>query len=176
MTAELPAGIPGWRQSPCLGCDQRVVANRDAHVIISGTRNGSVLLLTDGEPQRMFVTSAPLTVKEPLYVLGAAHRRCNQQARARLEAGTVELPEQLPLAQVEQFDEELEQLDVPPAGGRCPFCGATENITEEDIWARWISKLMRERFGNFRIHTATGYRAHQRVPYVPPIWGTCNNR
>jgi hypothetical protein len=46
----------------------------------------------------------------------------------------VELPEVLPLAQVEQHDQDLVRLGLPPAGGSCPFCEATENITEEDIW------------------------------------------
>jgi len=152
------------------------VANRDAHVIISGTRDGSALIAGNGEPQRMFVIADPLMVKQPMLMLGAAHRSCIPQARARLEAGTIKLPEQLPLMLVEPHDGELTRLDVPPVVGSCPFCESTEDITDEDIWARWISKLMRERFGNFRISTANGYKAHQRIPYIAPVCGTCNNR
>lgn len=153
-----------------------MVANRDANVIISGTRDGSVVIVGDGEPQRMFVTADPLTVDQPMFILGAAHRDCAQRARARLEAGTVELPEQLPSALVEPYDGEVVRLDLPSVVGSCPFCESTEDITDEDIWGRWISKLMRERFGNFRISTPTGYKARQRVPYVAPICGLCNNR
>src|ERR1700722_5011786 len=176
MRVEPPAGMPGWRRSPCLGCGQPVVANRDAYVLITGTRDGSMLVVGGGEPQRIFVTADLQAAEQPMFALGVAHRDCTQWARARLEAGTVELLDQLPVALLEPCDEALTRLDVPPAGGSCPFCESTDIMTDEDIWARWISKLIRGRYGSFRISTATGYRTRQRIPYVAPVCATCNNR
>ena len=176
VTVELPAGLPGWRRTACLGCDERVVANRDPHVVFVGTRDGSVLIVIEGEPQRLFVTSDQVPEAIPLFVLGAAHRDCAQRARRRLETPTVSLPEQLPLAYVEPHDGELERLHIPPVAGRCPFCGAVKEITDEDVWPRWISKLLRERFGSFRVSAPSGYRQLQRINYVAPICSICNNR
>jgi hypothetical protein len=176
MIVGLPPGAPGWRRTWCLGCERQLVAHRDPHVIFIGTRDGSALFIIEAEPQRIFTTSEQLPIGAPLYVLGAAHRDCSQRARWRLETGAVRLPDQLPLAVLESHDGELARLDLPPAVGRCPFCEATEDLTEEDVWARWISKLLRKHLGNFRLRTESGHRGYQRVPWVAPICGSCNNR
>src|SRR5579859_4844087 len=168
MKPEPPAGIPGWRRSPCLGCSRQVVANRDAHVIFIGRRDGSVLLILEGEPQQFFVVAGSPTDRMRLHLLGAAHRDCAQVACERLRAGIVRLPEQLPEGLIEPEDGELEQLGLPPRSGRCPFCAGTEEMTDEDIWARWISKELRKRFGDFRLRTVAGYRKYQRIPWVAP--------
>jgi hypothetical protein len=176
MKSEPPAGIPGWRQSPCLGCDEQIAANRDAHVVVIGKRDGSVLLIADGEPQRLFVAAGQPAINMQLDVLGAAHRDCSQMASWRLQTRTVRLPERLPAGIMEPEDMELEQLGLPPRSGHCPFCATTEDMTDEDIWGRWISKHLRKRFGSFRFHTPEGYREYQRVPWVAPVCRTCNNR
>jgi hypothetical protein len=47
---------------PCLGCDGRVVAARDPHVMMAGKRDGSVLAMVDAAPMLMLAsdpTSSP---------------------------------------------------------------------------------------------------------------------
>src|SRR5262245_6418624 len=56
--------LPGSRRAPCLGCGSPVVTARDAHCLIGGKRDGSVLIAVDTEPQRSLATDVDLVYTE----------------------------------------------------------------------------------------------------------------
>ena len=71
--ARVPAGIPGWRKAPCLGCGRKVVQSCDGWVTIGGTRSGSYLLLWGAMPRLLHVTDPLRVPDEKLFMLGVAH-------------------------------------------------------------------------------------------------------
>jgi hypothetical protein len=81
---------------PCLGCDGRVVAARDPHVMMAGKRDGSVLAMFDAAPMLMLASDPDQLSQPGLGLPGVAHRGCADLARQRLEARQVKLPDDLP--------------------------------------------------------------------------------
>src|SRR4051794_22635176 len=116
--------LPGSRRAPCLGCGKPVVTARHAHVPIGGRRDGSLLIEIDMEP---LVSNSndpdALFDADDLYLLGVAHRDCIVEARRRLIALDVELPEDLPRLLVDDDVAGLPLLHRPPTLDQCPFCG-----------------------------------------------------
>src|SRR6266540_5406612 len=99
-------GVPGWRRSACLGCGERVVAARHAHVLIGGRRDGTALLIIGLEADRAMAEEPDALMSHgDTYLLGVAHRPCVDQARRQLRLGRVPLPADLPLLRVEDIDE-----------------------------------------------------------------------
>jgi len=92
----LPAGIPGWRRAPCLGCGGTVKENRPPWVALAGTRDGTFLMAYPLGPERAEATNDPLSAPGPLFLLGVVHRACRELARSRLIRGEVDLAELLP--------------------------------------------------------------------------------
>jgi hypothetical protein len=101
MGENLPAGVPGFKQAPCLGCG-RPVYESEEFLSVVGTRSGSFLLVQVSS-DRMWQTSAGPKPGETLEVLGVIHWTCRMSARKRLEAGEVEFPETLPIASLEEI-------------------------------------------------------------------------
>ena len=174
--SDLPAGVPGWKHAPCLGCDGRVSAHRDPHVTISGPRDGSVLIVTGAEPQYGFTTRPGVMVQQTMYVLGVAHRACIAHARQRLETGSVPLADILPTAEVSPDPDGPERLDLPPAPDNCAFCGQCEEMSDEDVWPKWVSKLLAQQFGGFSIKSPYGPRGAATLNVKAPVGRTCNNQ
>ena len=172
----LPAGLPGWKHSPCLGCGDRVGEKRDAYVQIGGTRDGSVVLVMDAEPHRSFATRPEALGSDELFMLGVAHRRCIDLARTQLEAGSVSLPQQLPRLICEPYLAPLERLDLPPRDGICPFCESTKDLSDEDAIPEWISKAIRDQTGGFFTTTLYGLvKKSQFARVLARICRPCNN-
>ena len=165
---------PGSRRAPCLGCGGRVVTARDPHVEIGGKRDGSVLLMLEAEPQLMLASNPDRIFEPGLELLGIAHRGCAQLARQRLEAQEVDLPDDLPQLMVDEEVGELPALHLPPAPGRCAFCGATD-LTHEHVWPKWLSRELGGH-GGFTMSSPHGPRRVRSLDLTAPICVTCNNR
>jgi hypothetical protein len=166
--------VPGSRRAPCLGCGGRVVIARDPHVEIGGKRDGSVLLIYEAEPQLALATDPDRIFEPGLELLGLAHRGCARLARQRLEAQEVALPDDLPQLIADEGVGELSALHLPPASGRCAFCGATD-LTNEHVWPRWISRELGDR-GGFTMPSPHGPRRVRSRDLTALICVTCNNR
>lgn len=166
--------LPGSRQAPSLGCGARVVTARDPHVEIGGKRDGSVLMLWEAELQLSLASDLDRVFEPGLELLGVAHRGCAQLARQRLEAQEVDLPDDLPQLIVDEGVGELPALHLPPAPGRCAFCGAT-NLTDEHVWPRWVSRELGGR-GAFTMPSPRGPRRVRSLDLMALICVTCNNR
>ena len=173
--SDLPPGIPGWRRAFCLGCDGRIIANRDAYVTFSGSRDGAVLIVVGAEPQRMFATQPEADARPEKYLLGVAHRGCVDQARNRLEAGEVTLPGSLPTLEVGPDPGEAGCLGLRPAADSCPFCGDCEEMSDEDVYPKWVSKHFARHYGGFSVGTPFGQRATATLKITAPIGRACNN-
>jgi hypothetical protein len=142
VAAKGPLGQFG--RAPCLGCGRTVVAARDAHCLIGGTRDGSLLIVVDVAPQRSFATDLDLPYADvDLFLLGAAHRDCVPEARRRLEAQEVELPQELSELVVDENTGELPAMHLPPVEQLCAFCGATD-ATEEHVFPTWVSRELNQ--------------------------------
>lgn len=173
--APIPAGMPGWKRADCLGCGDRVVQARDGWVTLAGTRSGSYLISWGTDPLRAFATDVDRLPDEELLMLGVAHIRCTNAARARLESGTVELPAELPVLQVE-MGEHLPRmpytLDRPTQSDACPFCDSQSDLTQEHVWPDWYSRELQKRGA-----TLTGdIVARNRIEVTVPVCGDCNNK
>jgi hypothetical protein len=166
--------LPGSRRAPCLGCGGRVVTARDPHVEIGGKRDGSVLVMFEAEPQLALATDPDRAFEPGLELLGVAHRGCAQLARQRLEAQEVDLLDDLPQLIADEGVDDLPALHLPPAPGRCAFCGATD-LTDEHVWPEWISRELGDR-GGFTMPSPYGPRRVPSVNITTPICGTCNHR
>jgi hypothetical protein len=166
--------LPGSRRAPCLGCGGRVVTARDPHVEIGGKRDGSVLLMYEAEPQLALATDPDRAFEPDLELLGVAHRGCARLARQRLEAHDVNLPDDLPQLMADEGVGELPAMHLPPAPGRCAFCGASE-LTDEHVWPKWVSRELGDRSG-FTMPSPHGPRRMRSLDLTAPICVTCNNR
>ncbi len=166
--------LPGSRRAPCLGCGGRVVTARDPYVEIGGRRDGSILVMYEVEPQLALATDPDRVFEPGLELLGVAHRGCAQLARQRLEAQEVDLPDDLPQLMADEGVGELPRLHLPPAPGRCAFCGAT-NLSQEHVWPKWISRQLDDR-GGFTMPSLHGPRRLRSLDFTAPICLTCNNR
>jgi hypothetical protein len=167
----------GSRRSPCLGCGKPVVTARDAHVPIGGRRDGTLLIEMDVEPL-ISQSNDPdaLFDADDLYLLGVAHRDCVPEARHRLIAGEVTLPDELPqLRADDEFDvADLPALHLPPSLDRCPFCDARDT-TEEHVFPQWLSKELTS-LGRLIRREESGPRSLRKIDVTAPICATCNNR
>jgi hypothetical protein len=167
--------LPGSRRAPCLGCGRRVVAARDAHCLIGGKRDGSLLVVIDAEPQLCYTTDVDRVYEDPdVYLLGLAHRDCIARARRRLEAGEIELPADLPQLLVDEDTGPLPLLDRPPTLEVCAFCGATE-ATDEHVFPKWVSREL-TRLAPLETTTKFGRRPVPRVEVTAPVCEKCNTR
>jgi len=170
--------LPGSRRAPCLGCDLPVVAARDAYIQIGGRRDGSLLVVMDVDPLVSYATDVDEIYRATdIYLLGLAHRTCRERACERLEARTVELPEELPLLLVDdEVDVDLlPPLHLPPSLQRCPFCNEP-NATEEHAFPQWLSRELTT-IGGLIDRTAQHLpRPLRKVGATVPVCGSCNNR
>jgi hypothetical protein len=166
--------LPGSRRSVCLGCGYRVVTARDSHCRFVGKRDGSVLLALDAKPLTAFATDIDRVFEPGLLLLGVAHRDCVSEARRRLEAQQVKLPEDLPRVMADEQAGDLPQLHLPPGADACAFCGSPPT-TDEHVWAKWISDELR-RNGSFLIQSDHGPRRQPSINITVPVCATCNNR
>lgn len=134
-----------------------------------------MIMVTETEPQHGLATNLDAVVgAADLYLLGVAHRDCAHDARQRLEGGLVQLPVQLPMVRCESIETELESLDLPPALGRCPFCGSS-GLTEEHVWPKWISRLLVDNVGTMLLPSPWGPRQSTELKLKVPICRECNN-
>jgi hypothetical protein len=167
--------LPGSRSGPCLGCGQRVVTARHAHVLFGGKRDGSLLVAWDTEPQRSYATDVDRIYIEPdLFLLGVAHRTCAPLARRRLEAQEVELPDELPTVLVDEEVDDLPALHLPPTGGFCAFCGGAD-ASDEHVFPKWVSEEL-NKLAPMEMTTDYGKRSVRSLDMTARICSTCNNR
>jgi hypothetical protein len=173
---KVPAGMPGWRNAPCLGCGSKVVQSRDGWLIIGGTRSGSYLVAWGAMPRLIYATDPAGVPGEKLFMLGVAHQSCIHTTRARLEAGTVRFPAELPDLELEQGDQvpplPLYMLDKPAEPGSCPFCDSRFLLTDEHIWPLWYSRELQAR-GAILTGAAT---KNNRINITIPVCDDCNNK
>lgn len=158
-----------------MGCDSRVVQGRDGWATIGGTRSGSYLMVWGVEPLRVSATDPEHIPNEQLYLLGVAHTRCINVARARLESGTAYLPPELPTLQAETDEDvprPLYALDRPVDANACPFCDASDNLTREHVWPDWYTKELQARGA---VLTGDIVR-NNRIEVTVPVCAECNNK
>ena len=127
-------------------------------------------------PERMEATFDPLSVPEPIFLLGVVHRQCRELARSRLLRSEVDLREELPTIEIGEAPELLGTRGRPHADPeRCPFCwgtdGPTNELTDEDVFPLWFQRTMNELAGQ-------PPQAHPNPwPKVTvPVCANCNNR
>ena len=171
----LPAGLPGWRRAPCLGCGGKVVQARDGWVTIGGTRTGSYLLLWGAEPLRSYATDSHSLPDEQLFVLGVAHQGCIDKARARLETCSVALLDDLPILHLEFGADALlppYTLHIPSEPSACAFCDSNGSLTREHVWPDWYSREIQARGVTL---TASSSVVKNRIEVTVPVCATCNN-
>lgn len=167
--------LPGSKRAPCLGCGERVVTARDAHVLFGGKRDGSLLIAWDTEPQRSYATDVDRIYTEPdLFLLGVAHRDCGPLARRRLEAQQVELPDELPQLLIDEEVDDLPHIHLPPASEHCAFCGATDT-TGEHVFPKWVSRELVQ-LAPLQVMTERGPRQSPSIEITVPVCEKCNNR
>jgi hypothetical protein len=168
--------LPGSRSAPCLGCGRRVVSARDPHCLIAGKRDGSLLIVSEAEPQLSYATTDPdLVFTEPdLYVLGLAHRDCVPLAREQLEAQEVELADELPALLVDDEVGDLPQLHLPPDGNVCAFCGELA-ASDEHVFPKWVSRAL-ARIAPMNLKTDYGPRPIKSLEITAPVCEKCNTR
>ena len=172
----VPAGIPGWRNAPCLGCGSKVVQSRDGWVIFGGTRSGSYLMVWGDMPRLGYATDPLRVPDEKLFMLGVAHQACTAAAFARFESGTVRLPVELPDLEIELGDLVPPlppyMLDKPVEPGLCPFCDSRYFLTDEHVWPLWYSRELQSRGA-----VLTGdIIKDNRIDITVPVCGDCNNK
>lgn len=170
----IPAGVPGWRRAACLGCDKTVVAARDDFVLIGGTPDGSYLMQLGAELLRIQTTVGATPPDAPMYLLGAAHRRCSPLARLRLERGPDLVTEGLPVLVSDAADHLpplTYTLHEPVQEDMCPFCDADTEITAEHIWPDWFS---RDLIARGAVLSGTGV-VNGKIDLTVPVCRTCNN-
>ena len=167
--------LPGSRRAPCLGCGRRVVAARDAHCLIGGKRDGSLLVVIDARPQLCYATDVDRIYDDPdVHLLGVAHRDCVPRARERLEAGDVDLPDELPQLLVDEDTGPLPLLHRPPALDACAFCGAAD-ATDEHAFPKWVSREL-TKLAPLQMNTDFGPRRINRLEMTAPVCEKCNTR
>lgn len=168
--------LPGSRRAPCLGCGKSVVTARDAHVPIGGRRDGSLLIEMDVEPL-LSRSSDPdaLYDADDLYLLGVAHRHCLLEARRRLIAGDVLLPDELPELLVDDDVPSLPELHLPPTLDRCPFCDGADP-TAEHVFPQWLSRELAAVGDLVDPSSEHGPRPLRKIDVTAPICRKCNNR
>jgi hypothetical protein len=169
--------LPGSRRAPCLGCGKTIVTAREPHVPIGGRRDGSLLIEIDVEPLLSHATDVDALFRaDDLYLLGVAHRDCRNEAKRRLTAREIDLPEELP--QLHADDEfavgDLPALNLPPTLDRCPFCDARET-TEEHVFPQWLSKELQSIGSLVRPESGASVPL-RKLDITAPICMTCNNR
>ncbi len=171
----VPAGIPGWRNAPCLGCGRKVVQSRDGWVTVGGTRSGSYLILWGAMPRLSHATDQYRVPDEKLFMLGVAHQRCIDAALARLETGSARLPAELPDLEIELGDDvplSPYTLDKPVEVKACPFCDSRSGLTREHVWPDWYSRELHARGA-----ILTGdIIVDNRIEVTVPVCGDCNNK
>lgn len=173
---QLPAGWPGFRRALCLGCRGRVVAARDALITLVGTRDGSWVSAFPIEPYLSYADPLPPPID--LFVLGVAHRACQERAVHALRLGLVTLDEDLPSVAIdhpEEHDPDLPDragLARPPRTDRCAFCEDSSG-SEEHIFGRWVSRFLG---GGFVATSEFGERPSKTIPLTTNrVCEVCNN-
>ena len=176
-TPDIFPGMLGWSgRSPCLGCGEPIRATRDPHVAIGGRRDGTSLLVIGAEPHKV-LTEEDFPTGE-LFLLGVAHQNCLELARLRLRAGAITLPAVLPLLKAEPLDELPIRFHEPPTGAICALCGLeSPSMTDEHVWPKWFSRLLRSRSEDDRPFSIIGEDRHTRIIDVTAaVCGPCNNQ
>jgi hypothetical protein len=132
-------------------------------------------MLWGAEPLRSFATDPDHVPDEQLFVLRVAHTSCIDAARTHLESGSVELPAELPLMQVEMGEHvprPTYTLDKPAQIDACPFCDFQSDLTREHVWPDWYSRELQARGV-----TLTGdVVVNNRIDLTVPVCGNCNNK
>ncbi len=168
--------VPGWARTSCIACGERVVARRHPWMIIGGTRSASWLIVWPTGPQQLALTDPLPPVDQPLFVIGVVHEWCAVLARERLEAGEIVPAPDLPRLTLDEVEAPpLPTLHGPSDAGSCPFCGATNNITDEHIWPAWLSRALREMGASFIDRESGHPRRTTSLDLVAPVCGDCNN-
>jgi hypothetical protein len=143
-------------------------------VLFGGKRNGSLLVAWDTEPQRSYATDVDRIDTEPgLFLLGVAHRDCAPEARRRLEAQEVELPDELPTLLVDEEVGDLPALHLAPTGGFCAFCGGVDS-TDEHVFPKWVSEEL-NKLAPMEMTTDYGKQSVRSLEMTTRICATCNN-
>jgi len=115
--------------------------------------------------------------RDDLFLLGLAHRHCEAKARDSLQRQEVELPPELPQLRVDEPDDVPPPLHEPPSGDTCPFCGSAERVTEEHVWPKWVTRVLRDVSTEpFKITTGGRTRSAQMLNVTAPICRECNTR
>jgi hypothetical protein len=131
-------------------------------------------MLWGAMPRRAHATDTGCVPDEKLFVLGIAHQRCIDATRARLEAGSVRLPAELPALEIEQGDHvplPPYTLNKPAEISACPFCDSLDGFTREHVWPGWYSKELQARGA-----ILTGdIIVNNRIEVTVPVCGDCNN-
>lgn len=144
-------------------------------MLVVGTRDGRWLSFVNAEPYLSYAD--PLPAPPDVFILGVIHRGCDALAFGRLRRQGVRLRSDLPRARVEEPAEEemeLDNLGLPPRGGRCAFCGADE-ASEEHVFPRWISRALQTR-GELTIRRDHGPQPVRLIPVVTnSVCRLCNN-
>jgi hypothetical protein len=132
-----------------------------------------MVVALETEPLRSFATDVDRLFEPGLLLLGVAHRDCVPLARSRLEARSIELPEELPTLIADGEVGHLPQLHLPPKAETCAFCDGCP-VEEEHVWGRWISRELKD-CGGFVIQTEHGSRPRSSIDFTAPVCGVCNN-
>lgn len=166
-------GMPKWRRAECLACGRPVVRVRDAHNLIGGTLTGSWFIVWPTGPEHMAVTG-PIPVDEDIYLLGACHRECVQAAQDLVRDGHVRIERPLMKLEFEDIQDGEYNLHLPADEATCPFCNATESLTDEHIWPRWLSKELRS-VGRTLAPRSGSKQPRTSIDFTVPICRPCNN-
>ena len=65
------------------------------------------------------------------------------------------------------------ELHLPPVPSSCPFCGATDDLTDEHIWPKWFSRRLRELGATFQSSRNPG-KTVQYLDLTVPVCAACN--
>ncbi|MER6591389.1 hypothetical protein ABT214_05945 [Micromonospora purpureochromogenes] len=109
-----------------------------------------------------------------LFELGVSHHTCADRAIGLLQAGAVALPDVLPHVFLDDDHLDFRDLDQPPVSGTCPYCGREGQMTDEHVWPRWVSKLLREHFGTFDPRKSKGPVSRETIKLLTRLCESCN--
>lgn len=165
-------GAPDWRRATCLGCGAPVVRNRHAHYIIGGTLSGGWLVVWPTKPDHADATGP--TPSEPIFLLGACHRRCSETAVALLRSNQAQIERPLVPLRFEQGEQAEYNLHRPADARTCLFCNATESLTDEHIWPKWVSRELQS-MGKTLANRPGEKRARASIDVTVPVCRSCNN-
>lgn len=161
-------------RAECLGCDGRIVRNRDPWIEIIGKLDGSWLSFHGIEPAVAAVTDENDIPDREVYLLGWAHQSCVMKAIDRIESGTADLPQNPQPIQVEAGDHIVfdETLHLAADRQSCPFCDSREAMSDEHVWPRWYSRWLGEQ--GVTLNPGPNVR-RLSIDVTAKICASCNN-